>query len=268
MKSGFGGSLATVALLVFFLLATGTALAQEDGRTVYDTSCSACHQPGGIGIPGSFPPLAGNTNAADTAYVEAAIRDGLSGPIEGPNGSYDGEMPALSQLSDAEIEAVVAYVATLADAAPSTTVTTTGESVVADARRGENLFLGSTTLANGGPACAACHAAGGNGHLGGSGLGPDLTGAVDRYGGEQGFAAVMANPPFPTMQPLFAGRALDAGEIADLTAFLAGLEAESRGEIDGLWLLGLGGLGALLIITVTVFRRPRAPYVQKLRSRT
>ena len=46
------------------------------GSEVYAAHCSSCHQAGGEGIVGTFPPLLGNPAAADAAYVESIIRDG------------------------------------------------------------------------------------------------------------------------------------------------------------------------------------------------
>ncbi|NQV06951.1 c-type cytochrome [bacterium] len=267
MTPGFRRFVFIVALLLAGFASVGTAVGQEDGKAVYDATCAACHQAGGIGVPGAFPPLADNPDAADGPYVESVIREGLSGPIEAPGGTFNGEMPAFGQLSDAEVAAVVAYLATLADREVGTTVTTSGQPAATDPDRGERFFRGSTTFANGGPACAACHAIGDGGQFGGPGLGPDLTGVVGRYGGPAGINAVLLSPPFPTMQPLFSDHPLVGGEVADIVSYLEGFEGQQpdRG-IDVLVISGVAGLAVLLMLTVIVFRRPRPPYIQKLRS--
>jgi len=256
-----------VLLLLGALLATGTALAQEDGRGIYEANCASCHQSDGSGAPGVFPPLAGNPAAADGEYVESVVRNGQAGPLEGPGGPYDGEMPPFGHLSDAEIDAVIGFVATLAAHDPGATVTTVGQPTEGDPQRGESLFRGSAAFAAGGPACGACHAAGDNTQMGGSGLGPDLTGVVARFGGRPGITATLLNPPFPTMQPLFGDDPLTEAEAADVAAYLETLDGrESPQGIDALIFIGVGGLAILLVFTVVVFRRPRFPYVQKLRS--
>lgn len=81
-----------------------------EGADVYSTVCSGCHQPGGVGVSGSFPPLIDNPNVADAAYVDDVIRNGRSGVIEVNGETYDGVMPAQSTLGDDEIAAVIAYV--------------------------------------------------------------------------------------------------------------------------------------------------------------
>ena len=80
------------------------------GADVYSSVCSACHQPGGVGVSGSFPPLNGNPNVQDAAYVEGVIRNGRSGEIVVDGTTYNGVMPAQSTLSDDDIAAVIAYI--------------------------------------------------------------------------------------------------------------------------------------------------------------
>lgn len=262
----------------FILLAAATALAalaapasaasEEDGKAVYDQACVACHQADGGGIPGSFPPLTGNPNAADPAYVADVIRNGLSGPITVNGETYDGMMPAITTLTDAQIAAVAEYVAGLAGAeAPAPEPEPVTPPDTGDAAAGEALFLGSAVFDQGGPACAGCHAAGAYDHLGGGGLGPDLTAMYTKFGGAQGVTATLAAPPSPTMTPLFADHPLTEAEIADLTAFFAAVEADGAGGgIDLFWIFGLAGVAALFAFLALFVSKPRGSYVEKLRS--
>lgn len=80
------------------------------GADVYSSSCSSCHQPGGAGLPGQFPPLSDNPNVDDTDYVATVIHEGLQGPITVNGVAYDGIMPPQSALSDADTDAVIAYI--------------------------------------------------------------------------------------------------------------------------------------------------------------
>lgn len=80
------------------------------GAEVYTAVCSACHQPGGVGISGQFPPLINNPNVDDAAYVEDVIRNGRQGELVVDGVTYDGVMPAQGTLSDEDIAAVIAYI--------------------------------------------------------------------------------------------------------------------------------------------------------------
>jgi hypothetical protein len=77
---------------------------------VYTAVCSSCHQPGGTGIVGQFPPLLDNPNVADTEYVLEVITNGLQGEIVVNGETYNGRMPAFSTLPTDEVDAVIAYV--------------------------------------------------------------------------------------------------------------------------------------------------------------
>ncbi|HEY1655430.1 MAG TPA: cytochrome c [Candidatus Tumulicola sp.] len=84
----------------------------NDGARIYLTNCSSCHQPDGKGIPGAFPPLAGNpVVVGDPGRPIAIVKRGSRGPIRVAGRRYDGEMPGWDGLlSDADIAAVVTYV--------------------------------------------------------------------------------------------------------------------------------------------------------------
>ncbi len=84
------------------------------GEKVYNTNCSGCHQASGEGLAGAFPPLKGNianTFALDGGkdYLLAAVLNGLSGSIKVNGNSFNGAMPAWSQLSDEDIAAALNY---------------------------------------------------------------------------------------------------------------------------------------------------------------
>ncbi len=80
------------------------------GSEVYSQICSACHQPGGTGLPGQYPPLSGNPKVADAAYVTGVVNNGKQGQIEVLGNTYNGVMPSFSTLTDDDIAAVIAYI--------------------------------------------------------------------------------------------------------------------------------------------------------------
>ena len=244
----------------------------DAGVSVYSSSCASCHQPGGVGIEGTFPPLLGNPNVADSGYVEDVIRNGVSGPIDVNGVTYDTAMPAVPGLSDDEIADLSAYVASLATAEPAEPpAEEPGDAVEpGDVTTGRALFTGSDRFANGGGACSGCHVAGSVGGLGGPALGPDLTEVADELGGEAGLAAWLSNPPSPTMEPIFGERPLTAQEAADVSAFLVDAPAQERpsDSVDWLFLVAAIGFLALLGVMAMAYSGMRQTYAERLNART
>lgn len=78
------------------------------GAQVFAQSCQSCHGADGKGVPGAFPPLAGDSivNGGADAHIKIVL-NGLSGKtIDGTH--YPGQMPAFAaQLNDAQIAAVI-----------------------------------------------------------------------------------------------------------------------------------------------------------------
>jgi len=82
-----------------------------DGRSVYQRQCAACHQAEGQGVPGAFPPLAGNPDLfRERLFPVRVILNGLSGALTVKGEKYSGVMPPFDHLSDAEVAAAVNYV--------------------------------------------------------------------------------------------------------------------------------------------------------------
>lgn len=82
------------------------------GATTYTANCASCHQPGGKGLAGSFPPLAGNSVVTgDPQKVIHIVKYGLSGKIMVGPDAYNGMMPPWgTQLSDDQIAGVITYI--------------------------------------------------------------------------------------------------------------------------------------------------------------
>lgn len=86
---------------------------QVSGKQVFAAQCVSCHQSDGRGLPGEFPPLAGNDDLNRSSDFPAlVVLNGLQGKIEVEGKSYDGQMPSFAFLSDAKIAAVVNFIRT------------------------------------------------------------------------------------------------------------------------------------------------------------
>lgn len=81
------------------------------GRVLFTTTCAACHQATGEGLPGAFPALKGNSavNDADPTKHIQVILHGLQGAnVDGI--VYPSPMPPFgSTLSDTEVASIINY---------------------------------------------------------------------------------------------------------------------------------------------------------------
>jgi mono/diheme cytochrome c family protein len=133
-----------------------------------------------------------------------------------------------------------------------------------DVARGRELFLGRRALANGGPACIACHAVHAGGEPEGGRLGPDLTKTYERLGGRAALTARLWAPATPTMLPTYQQHPVEPEEALSLAAYLE--RADKTGVADAspfplkFFLLGLGG-AVLGLAAVSAFwgSRSRPP---------
>jgi mono/diheme cytochrome c family protein len=275
------GALAILLGALVAGLASGARAADEDGRAIFDQLCAGCHTLGGGDAAG--PDLEGLPERRDQAWVEAFISDPTAVIDSGDSYAkeladrFPAAMPTLG-LSDAQLAAIVAYLEFTATAPTDTTTETTPTQPaplpVGDEDRGKRLFEGRDSIEAGGPACLSCHSIAGVGALGGGQLGPDLTGAAGRLGGEDGLAAWLTAIPSPTMAPIFGNRELSDQERADLAAFIGGASNAERGSGQLLKLIGLAVGVALLIAVVAgaIWRHRlggvRRPLVDRSTGRT
>ncbi|WHZ11389.1 MAG: Cytochrome c oxidase (cbb3-type) subunit CcoO [Burkholderiaceae bacterium] len=91
--------------------AAGFAYDAARGQALFTSSCAACHQATGEGIPGAFPPLKGNgaVNDADATLHIHTVLFGAHGVTIG-GVAYGGAMPPFGgQLSDADIATIIDY---------------------------------------------------------------------------------------------------------------------------------------------------------------
>lgn len=82
-----------------------------NGKKLFITHCSVCHMPNGLGVKGSFPPL------ADTEWVNGPaevmidiVLNGFSEEIEINGDKYVTPMAALPHIKDDELAAILTYV--------------------------------------------------------------------------------------------------------------------------------------------------------------
>lgn len=238
---------------------TAVAASADEGKTLFDAQCASCHTIGGG--DGIGPDLEGVVAARGADWVHRFILNPQQVVDSGDPvakelvDKFGVVMPTLG-LDEAQVASIVAFLEAEGGGAPAgTQPAETQPAGPGDADVGKRLFTGDDNLANGGPACISCHTIAGIGSLGGGAVGPDLTTAAARYG--TGLAAVIQQPAFPTMQPIYAPGPITAQEAANLAAFIAAApQAErSSGAVGKLLLLGFGGAMALLAVGLLVWRK-------------
>lgn len=83
--------------------------AASGAAALFDGNCSACHQPGGQGIPGVYPSLAGSpTVTGDPGSLTRWVVQGKRAPTM-PPGRYSTVMPQFEWLKDADTAALLTY---------------------------------------------------------------------------------------------------------------------------------------------------------------
>jgi mono/diheme cytochrome c family protein len=129
-----------------------------------------------------------------------------------------------------------------------------------DVARGEELFLGRRALANGGPACVACHAVNAGEAREGGRLGPDLTRAYERLGKREGLAIRLWAPATRTSHPAYLGHGLESDEVLSMVAYLedAGRQAVADAPPPPVKVLLLGAGGAVLGLAFGALWRNRS----------
>lgn len=232
------------------------------GQAIFEEKCVICHTIGAGVLVG--PDLEGVTERRDRAWLARWIAEpdkmlAEGDPIATQLLQEFNNVPMInSQLSPTQVEDVLAYLEN-----PGGPVSVTAVVLPeGDPARGEALFIGATTLANGAPPCISCHSTTGVGPLGGGTLGPDLTNVHARYG-EAGLPTTLQSLPFPTMQGVFGARPLTDNEVADLFAYFTQTNQATAQAINYTFvIIGLLGFFILMLLS-QLFWRKRLKAVRK-----
>lgn len=81
------------------------------GSELYQMYCASCHQPGGGGVPGQFPPLA-RTDwvTGDKGRLIRTVLHGIQGPVMINEMRYDELMPGHPFLDDDDVAALLTFI--------------------------------------------------------------------------------------------------------------------------------------------------------------
>lgn len=249
-----------VISLLSSLWLAGPALAQspEEGQASFQQKCGACHTVGGGPLAG--PDLEGVTTRRAHDWLvrwimvpDQMLSEGDPTATQLLQEFNNVPMPNLG-VTEGEALALITYFESASGGAAGDqpAAEPQGWLMRGDVGEGLSLFVGDQPLQQGGPACLSCHSIGTIGELGGGTLGPDLTHAATRYGGEAGMQATLVGLPFPTMQGVFNAQPLSPDEVVDLQAFLVWMDqtAEEQITVGFLW-IGAAAAGFIVLVALS-----------------
>lgn len=228
-------------------LANSLSQSAQEGQTIFQTNCAACHTIGKGDLVG--PDLKDVTQRRDLGWLTEMIAapDKLlaSGdPIaQELFQQYKVAMPNLG-LNDTQVQSLLAYLEAPGGGPSAAAVVLSG----GVAEQGKALFSGQTSFTNRGTPCIACHSTAGISAVGGGVLGPDLTHVFGRLG-DAGLSSALVALPYPTMKGVFVNAPLTPQEQADLFAYFqeTDLQPVQVSSINTNLVWGLGAAGALLL---------------------
>jgi len=212
---------------------------QGAGEALYLQTCASCHGVGGVGTA-SAPSLVD----VGAAAADFQLRTGRM-----PASTTGAQPPAgRPNLTEADIEALVAYVASLGNGPGIPDVDVTR----GDPAEGRDLYIAS---------CAACHGAGASGDsVGGGFIAPPLLDADPTTVGE----AIRTGPG---AMPVFGPNQLTAQDLDSIAAYLATLRSQEAspgglpisrvGPVAEGYVAWFVGIGLLVLAALWTERRRR-----------
>ncbi len=228
-----------------------------EGQTIFQSTCTGCHTIGGGVLVG--PDLKGVT----TRRTKEWLTNWISGPDKVIASKDPTAMQLLAQfnnlqmpnlgLTPNQVASLIAYLDTASTTQSAPAQPQVAPAIAGDPVAGKALFTGVVRLQNGGPPCMGCHSVGPIGALGGGVLGPDLTGAYTKYGGDAGLQAFLNSTPTVTMNAVWTRQPLTPQEQANLVAFLKQASVSER-PADAVGQLALAAVGgAILLLALAQF---------------
>lgn len=234
-----------------------TPVAAQDAAATFAQRCASCHSIGqGVRVG---PDLSGATDRRSREWLHSFVK--------APSGMLDSDPTAqglLTQfngvrmpdfgLDDATVDGLIDYIERCStedcSAEGGGGLRAVSESTANDVAAGRALFLGDTTLQNGGPPCISCHRTQDVDGFGGGTLAKDLTQVFSRLG-EGGMDGALTGTPFPLMNTIYPERPLTEDEAFRLKAYLASVSRQA--PVGGRqWMFPLFGLVGLAISFVLI----------------
>lgn len=252
-----------VFLFVGISLLVSPHLEGFDAPAYFEKNCSSCHTIGSGDDVG--PDLKGVVERRRPEWLipfiqssQTVVQSGDPVAIELFNKFKQKKMPD-QDLKSEEVRSLLDFIATGGPGTAPIDTKPATQATALDIVHGRHLFLGEIHLANGGPACIACHSAANVGPLGGGTLGLNLTQVFSKYE-DKPLSKALKKPVFPIMREIYADKPLTDDEIFAIKAFL--YQVDQEGEASGNYrkkfvFLGLGGSVLMLGVTDFIWRKRR-----------
>jgi mono/diheme cytochrome c family protein len=235
----------------------------EDVGAFYKRNCGACHSIGGGRLLG--PDLKNVEKRKDRKWLIDFLIDPkatiAAGDPYGKKLVAEAKGMVMPQVKGVDREmagALLDFIASRSNGgSPKAAAAAENAFTAADIAFGKDLVTGKQRLANGGPACAACHTFAALPSPGGGALGPDLTREFTRLGGTTGINMWLSSPPTPAMQSIYARHALEPREIRAIAAWLQSQPKVRQAQSSRLFFAAIGAAGCLacLLVMNLIWRR-------------
>ena len=258
-----------VTLLFTAILYSASISAQDDGATLFKSTCAACHTVGKGRLVG--PDLANVHNRKSEDWIMTFIRSSqsvINGGDEYAVALFEeyNKVPMPDQnLTDDQIKSILDHIKSNSPEETAATETEEVEEVKEpepaepertitqkDIDMGGQLFAGHIRLANGGPTCNSCHHVKNDNVVGGGSLAKELTQAYSRLT-MPGIKGILGNPPFPKMKAAYEKHPLTEEEVFQISAFLKEADEQhiyQHSRDYGQRMLYTGIIGAFILMGI------------------
>ncbi len=226
------------AVVTLLVISTLSAISAQDTPDYYRQNCMNCHTIGGGRLTG--PDLKNVRQRREAEWLigfmqnpKAMIESGDAYALKLAEESRGVVMPIAPGMTRYRAEQIIKLIETESALEKSQFegVRISSEPFTdRDRSMGNQYFVGTLRLKNGGSACIGCHGMHDLPALGGGRLGPDLTRIYERLKGRKSLSAWLMAPATETMQPIFRSHPLEAEEIHALTAYFESGAVQSEVE--------------------------------------
>ena len=227
---------------IFFLLAAITLMSNQqvkgqDGKTIYEKACKACHTIGGGRTIG--PDLLGINQKREKEWLISFIKSSQSMVKKG-----DATAQALFEeymkipmpdqnFTDGEIGQMLQYINSQGGNQDSGETLTTEKSditqLIGNSASGRDLFIGKKSFENGGISCISCHTLNDEAAYYAGSLAKDLTKSYTTMQ-RAGIESVLQFLSFPAMSDSYKNNPFTDTEIADLSAYMQEVSEKQPGK--------------------------------------